>query len=321
MAKEFIINTSRVNSYGSRVITSGIITEHFLNNPILLYMHRRGWEGKTPIGKVENLRVDGDKLIGTPVFDMEDEEAAKIARKWEQGFLNMCSAGLEPVEFSTDAALIHPGQSRATVTKSKLVEVSIVDIGANEDCIKLYSPSDGQLLTLSTGEPSAIVPLLSAKPTPEPQAGDNNNKIEFSMNKILLILGLADTATESDAVQAIEKLKVSAQRAETIELARIESAVDTAIKAKRTTADKREHFIALGKSAGYESLVATLDMLTPAQKPTDWLSHAAGGTTPPTEGKKFSEIPEQQLEEMRQTNQPEYIKLFKAEFGFVPEIK
>lgn len=322
MAKEVIINTSRVNSYGSRVITDGIDTVQFEKNPILLYMHRRGWDGERfPVGKIENLRKDGDKLIGAPVFDMEDEFAVKVARKWENDFLNMCSAGLEPVEFSTDSELVVPGQTRATVTKSKLVEVSIVDIGANDDCIKLYN-TDGKLLRLSSGEPSDIVPLLQTESTPEQQAGDNNNQIELSMNNILLTLGLAATATEQEAVAAITKLQAEAKKAETIELARIESVVDGAIKDKRTTADKRDHFITLGKSAGYDVLATTLDMLVPTQKPTDIITHAAGGSGAQTpKDAKFSDIPEEKLEEMRSNEPQEYIKLFKAEFGFVPELK
>ena len=129
MAKEVVINTSGLNSYGSRVLTDGLDTTQYQKNPVLLWMHRRYGDNSAPIGRMENLRIDGDRLIGTPVFDLEDDFAKKIANKWDKGFLNMCSASVDILETSTDPRHLIQGQSRATVTRGKLLEVSIVDIG------------------------------------------------------------------------------------------------------------------------------------------------------------------------------------------------
>jgi hypothetical protein len=264
MAREFVINTSRVNSYGTRVLTAGVDTAQFTRNPVLLYMHRRDrWgEDRNPmvIGRVDNLRIEGDSLIGTPVFDLADEFAARIARKWDDDFLRMCSAGLEPIEFSSAPEHVAQGQTRATITKSKLIEVSVVDIGANDDALKLYEPG-GKVLELAAGAASDLLPLLKAGPPVEVEGHTDNNQINFPMKNILLALGLAATATESDALAAITKLQTDAARVETIENARIESAVDDAIKARKITADKREGFIALGKAAGFEHLATALDAI------------------------------------------------------------
>lgn len=321
MAKDVIISTSRLNSYGTRVLTSGINIEQYKRNSILLYMHERG----RVIGKIENLRFEGDRLIGTPVFDMEDEYAANIARKWENDFLNMCSGGFEPVELSNDPQYLVPGQSRSTVVRSILVETSIADVGSNDDSLKLYQP-DGKLLTLAAGAESDIIPLLKPEKKPEeetPAEGADNNKNNFTMNKILLTLGLAATATEDDAVNAITKLQTNAQKAETIELARITSLVDTAInKDKKVTADKREHFITLGKTSGFEVLHSTLEMLSPARKPSDIVSPSAGGAAAsPAVTLTYSQMSEEQLLDMRKNDRPGYIKLYKAEFGFVPKLE
>ena len=144
----------------------GIDLTQYKRNPVLLYMHTRGFDGKsTPIGRVENIRVEGDELQGTPVFDMKDPFAAEIARKWEEDFIRMCSAGLEPVELSTATEYLLPGQSRATVVRSKLVEVSIADIGSNDDALQLYEPS-GKILRLASGADSEIVPLLKKRTLP-----------------------------------------------------------------------------------------------------------------------------------------------------------
>jgi len=147
--KEVIISTEAVNSYGTRVLTSGIDLSQYERNPVLLWMHRRAWNGKDmPIGRMENLRVEDGKLIGTPVFDQADDFAKQIESKWENGFLRMASAGLEPQETSPDPALVLPGQTRETVTRCKLVEVSIVDIGSNDDALQLCG-ADAKLLKLA----------------------------------------------------------------------------------------------------------------------------------------------------------------------------
>lgn len=315
MAKDFVINTSRVNSYGTRVLTSGIDLSQFERNPLLLFMHRRAWDDKSmPIGRVENIRVEGDELRGTPVFDLKDPFAAEVARKWDEDFIRMCSAGIEPVEYSTAPEHLMQGQTRATLTRSKLIEVSIVDIGANDDALRLYEPG-GKFLQLASGVDNDFLPLL------KPEDADNKNDKQnlFTMNKILLALGLAPTATEDEAVSAINALKENAQKADNIELARITDAVDEAIKAKKTTADKRDHFIALGKAAGFESLKTTLAVLTPSSKPTDVINHTAGSAS----GKdlKFTDLSDEQAAEMREKDRAGYIRLFKAEFGFEPEFK
>lgn len=78
MAKEAIISTPRLNSYGTRVLTEGIDTEQYKKNPVLLFMHRRGSVKDMPIGRIENLRVEGDTLYGTPVFDNDLDEDAPL---------------------------------------------------------------------------------------------------------------------------------------------------------------------------------------------------------------------------------------------------
>ncbi len=316
MAKEFAISPGELNSYGFRVLPSGIDITQYLKNPVLLYMHRRGFDGESmPIGTVKNLRFDGDRLIGEPEFDMDDPFAEKIAKKWEKGVLRMVSPGLDPKEWSTAAEHLLPGQTHATATKSKMIEISIADIGSNDGSLQLYK--EGKLIQLSSGADSGFVPLLSsapeADPLPDPTktTTPNNN----DMKEILLALGLPETATEAEAVAAINTMKSATEK---IELSRIETAVDGAIHQKKVTADKRDQLITLGKTAGFENLQITLSMLTPVQKLTDLIHPSTTGGT--SSDKKFVELSATELETLRTNNKPEYIRLYQAEFGFPPEL-
>ena len=321
MPKEVVISTSGLNSYGSRVMTAGLDTSQYCRNPVLLWMHRRGGDNM-PIGRMENLRVDGDRLIGTPKFDEKDEFAKKIATKWEDGYLNMCSAGIEILEYSTDPSMLVQGQTRATATASKLVEVSIVDIGANDEALKLYG--GGKLLELAAGQDCDLLPLVKlSKPeeTPKPEAAAQSNENTNSKNmkkETFLLLGLAETATEEQVHAAVTALKSKADNAETLTLAAITAQVDAAITERRITADRKEFFINLGKTSGADALRQTLELMQPARKPTDVIDttkDAPQGQPEQATFAKLSEVPAVKVSKLRKDNPNEYMRLYKAEYG------
>ena len=317
-----------MNSYGTRILTAGIDLEQYRRNPVLLWMHRRNYQDTAgPIGRIENLRLDGTRLIGTPGFDQNDPFAKQIQSKWENGFLRMASAGLELLEVSDDPSLAFDGQTRATVTRSKLIEVSIVDIGSNDEALKLYE--SGKMLTLAAGEDHKSLPMLKLNADPKQREGEeiNKQKIEKQMNKeFLTLLGLPETATEEQALASLRLLKTRADQVETIQLAAVTAAVDNAIAEKRIMAENRDHFIALGKNAGLENLTATLKLMPVQQKPTEVINlsktSAPGAVAAPKEYAKLSEVPEKELLTMRKENPAKYAQLFKAEYGMdCPELK
>lgn len=311
MGKEAIITSNGLNSYGSRVLTEGGDLHQYERNPVLLFMHNRAFSRENlPIGRMEGLRIDGDRLIGTPVFDLNDEFAKRIADKWENGFLRMLSAGIEIIETSSDAGVMLPGQTRPTITRWKLVEVSVVDIGANDEALRLYDQA-GTMLKLASGIDNEVLPLLKERE-------DNQLIIKTTMNKELLtLLGLQEGATDEQVLATVRGLKEKADKVEAMTLANITAIVDEAVTTKKITADKKEHFVNLGKAAGIDSLRETLSLMKPAQKPTEVIVER----TEKVEGKKevtfakLSEVPEAELPKMKEENPAEYARLYKAEYG------
>lgn len=315
MSKEAIISTPRLNSYGSRVLTEGIDLEQYSKNPILLYMHRRGSRNDMPIGIMENLRVEGDTLYGTPHFDEDTEEERNISKKWDRGTLRMLSAGLDVIEWSEDPALLVAGQTRPTVTKSKLIEVSVVDIGSNDDALQVNLYREGKLLTLAAGEENPDLPLLKVN---EPTLLENDNEPTTNkkrMEKILLKLGLAPTATEDDAVAAISKLQ---DEHSSLNLARIGDAVESAIKEKRITPDKKDKYLNLGKQIGYDGLKELFADMPAAVKPLDLVKPTGGGASS-TATLKWETASAAQLAELRENDREEYMRLYREHFGFEPQ--
>jgi len=304
--KEVIISTEAVNSYGTRVLTSGIDLSQYERNPVLLWMHRRAWNGKDmPIGRMENLRVEDGKLIGTPVFDQADDFAKQIESKWENGFLRMASAGLEPQETSPDPALVLPGQTRETVTRCKLVEVSIVDIGGNNEPLQLYGQegkllklaaggADAKLLKLAAGEDSPALPLLTlvdTPDTPEEKPIENpNNKKEMNKEQLQL-LGLPEGATDEQITAALNLMKTKADSADSLQL-------------------------------GVEMLADTFKAMPQQMKPTDTIQLSketaptpGAGQAPAKTYKKLGDVPESERLQLRKEQPQEYMRLYKEEYG------
>ena len=308
MSKRVRISNESVNSYGFRVLTAGIDLGQYRRNPVLLYMHERG----NVIGFVRDLQVENGEVTGELVFDEASDLSCRCKKQYEVGSLRMVSIGLDPKETSDAPELLLAGQTRPTVTKSKLVEVSLVDIGANDDAIVMKN--DGQRVELEK-DGGCLLPLL------------NNNPIKqnsMDIKKIALKLGLPETADEATILAKIADLQKEAGAAVTLKaendkltLASITTLVDGAVAEKKIAAENREHFLNLGKTIGADELSKTLAAMSPQVKLSSLLgqqgSGAAGqGTASYT---KLSEVPADELLRLRQEDKETYKRLYKAEYG------
>ncbi len=263
MGNRVRLTNDTLNSYGYRVLTDGVDITQYERNPILLYMHNRG----KAIGLIKNIKKENGEITGELAFDEATELSTQCKKQWDFGSLRMVSIGFEVIETSDAAELIVPGQRYATVTKARLIEVSLVDIGANNDAIRLHK--DGQLITLSEGGDCPL-PRLNHKPT--------NNQPQMDIKTLALTLGLPETADEAAVNAKLAELKAANDDVENIrreneqlKLSQVTAAVDAAIAAKKIPAEKKQHFLDLGKTVGIETLNATLDAIAPAQKPSSTL--------------------------------------------------
>ena len=99
----FVVSDESLNKYGSRVMTAGIDLEEFKSNPVMFWNHKRDEDGlfgqsardRMPIGRWENIRQDGDRLIADAVIDLNDSTGKKVAEKIENGFLKAASIGIQ----------------------------------------------------------------------------------------------------------------------------------------------------------------------------------------------------------------------------------
>jgi hypothetical protein len=145
---------------------------------------------------------------------------------------------------------------------------------------------------------------------------------------IALMLGMPAESTLADVQKQVNALlehkktnedlrneiKTLEDRLEGIQLSGITAMVDEAVKAGKFTADKKNHFVELGKKVGAESLKLTLDSMSPSMKPSSLIDKTPAPSSE-KQYKSWSEVPEEDLKLLRKENPELYKKLYKAEFG------
>lgn len=200
MTYDFIINTENVNEYYYRVLTSGIDYTQYMRNPVVLFMHEREYDknsdnkGSAVIGRCVKLWTRGTELIATIEFDMQDDFAAKIAGKVERGFIRMASMFADVITASSEPELIMPGQIFETVTACELVEISIVDIGGNDDALKLSKKHLEQVKLKKL---------------------NSENNLDMSQLKtIALALHISSDSNEDTIVKEVQYLRLAKETAE-----------------------------------------------------------------------------------------------------------
>lgn len=227
---KFLVSSESLNSYGFRVLTEGIEIDQYQKNPIVLFMHNRNTykpNGDEVVGRAVKVYKEAGNLYADIEFDLKDDFAKKIEGKVSRGFIKMASIGINAIERSTDEQFLIPGQSRPTVTKSKLTEISIVDIGSNDEALKLYD--NGTEINLS------LIPKL--KPSNEP----------LDANQIGITLGMEGSFTMVDVLANIKQMRADNVRMkkelDTIHEAKVKNLVDTALASGKITHAKYDEYL------------------------------------------------------------------------------
>lgn len=309
------LTNDSLNSYGTRVLTDGLDIEQYNRNPVLLWMHQRG----QVIGTLTDLRREHGEITGLLNFDEASELSQRCKKQWEFGSLRMVSVGIDILEWSDDPNLAVEGQTMATITKSKLTEVSVVDIGANDDAIRLNY--QGQQLNLSAGGACPLPSLYNQSNQPQ-----STYPTEMDTKVLALKLGLPEGADETAIYAKIDEIKATSTEVETLRAEKeaviqreVEALVDGAVAEKKIELKMRDHFLQLGKSVGADNLRTTFQSMSPREKLSATLNSLGQAVQPKTYA-KLSDVPSEELMQLRESDPDHYKQLYKAEYGIDCEL-
>lgn len=304
------------------MLTSGVNLDEFRKNPVMLLNHN---DYSLPIGRWENIRIVGGKILADAVFDEKDERAAEVMRKVDNDFIRMASIGAWPPEEKSDAySLMLPGQRYPTVTKWTVREASIVTIGANHNALAFYDKSTQEVIDLTVA--GAIVRLM-----------DNSPKI-LNMSLLTQKLNLHDTANESEIVSAVQNLmddnarlksenktltdaidkanagRDAANKAEAVRL------VDAAILTGKLDAKAKDAALAMFDK-DFDNAKAMLEAIPERQSIARQINSTGATNLADLKGKSWDELDKaNKLTELKDKAPEIYAEKFKERFGVDPQI-
>lgn len=313
MPKTFLVSDASINTYKCRVFLAGLDSTAFESNPVMLFMHQRG----NVIGMWENLKRDGDKLFADAVFDLEDEKLGKdIGGKVERGFLKAASIGIVILEASYNEVL-----DCIDIIRCALQEISIVDVGSNQNALQLYD---------LTGEPLNELKLAAHLDQYKPATTDTTitNKPIMELKAMAAALGLPETATEEQvmtlaasghtALTELNNLKLQLAKERTDEAVTL---IDAAIADKRIVATQKETYLKLF-DADHESTKAILAGIA---KPANLVQFATQGaaqsaTTNEDAVKRYDTMDKAgTLLNLAKSDFAQFSSLYEAKFGSKPD--
>lgn len=315
MPRRFRFNDESLNAYGFWVRNDGIDFSDFEKNPVCLYNHERGWRGTKedvmPIGFWEDLNKE--EMTAVPNLYEEDEWVQSIAGRIKHGTLRGASMGITILEWSEDPSYLKPGQTRPTVVKCKLKEISIVDIPANKNALVLYDV-DGNQINLGDNGEGLPLPLITSK------------KDDMNLTEIALKLGLAPQASLADITARIEELQLAAQEHAVLkaqlhaELARrkaeLKEKANLLMEEANLDADERKAYEQLFEMS-FEAAETALKKRPKVVSLADYTKSATGGKTS-WNGKTFKELEKENpeaLRELKRNDLATFKSLYKASYG------
>lgn len=305
---DLVINDeSIINDRGYNLLNAGLDQSRYLLNPVLLYDHI----ADQLIGRCDQLRVEGTKLIGSFVFDQGCDLGREKYRQIKEGFLRACSAGfcIHHMTFNDE---------HGTVDKWELYEVSVVSLPSNKAAVKLYS-QDGRPLSLDE-ETRQIAELKSAYTT-NPNTDMTTNptqpqeRITLS-TEALTALGVATSASAEELSRAVlamsKELQTLKGSLEELRIAQRDELINQALSAGKITAPQKQVYSDL-YDANEQLCRDTLAALPQRRNIVDQLHTKPQGQ--PVDGDWDTLDKQGKLAALKAQDPDRFRELYKARFG------
>ncbi len=199
--KDYVLTDSSLNVYGMKLLTRGYKMDEYLKNPIGYYGHKKD-DGV--LLKWENVRLDGDRVIGNPVINMEHPRAERTIEEIKNGFLNAASVGkLCIIEYHLEEDPENPEEP-----------IVVVDVWYNKECSLVDNPGNRNAMTTELCDEQGDEINLSDLIEVSKNKSSNMKKVSLEITPALLsLLSLSDdTATAEGVVKGIEGLHTENER-------------------------------------------------------------------------------------------------------------
>lgn len=147
-----LASTSAIDRQGDSVDQAGWDLKNFLSNPVILWAHNYS---ELPVAKATDIKITDAGLECEFEFASAEgnPKAQQVKTLFEEGFLNAVSVGFIPKE--------RKGNS---ITKSELLEISIVPVPANQEALRLAMSKGLDVSEIATElEKGEVSDILNAR--------------------------------------------------------------------------------------------------------------------------------------------------------------
>jgi HK97 family phage prohead protease len=124
----FVASSEGIKRDGFNIETAGWQLDNYRKNPVVLWVHDY-WGRNLPIGKA-TVAAEDNSLVADIIFDIQDDFAAQIDRKYRNGFLNAVSVGWDTIAFKPAKDGKPP-----TITEAELLDISAVPVPGDPDAL------------------------------------------------------------------------------------------------------------------------------------------------------------------------------------------
>lgn len=141
----WVFSDEKPDRAGDIILQNGWKLENYKRNPVILWGHAGGFDSEAdiPIGRAENVRVEGTKLVGDIVFAVgESDRAARIYRLAAAGYVKAGSVGFRPLKVNqiadeAERSKLGLGRYGVVFEKQELLEFSLCAVPCNPGALQL----------------------------------------------------------------------------------------------------------------------------------------------------------------------------------------
>ena len=191
------ITDNSLDRQGEIVDPDGMDFTNFMQNGVVLYGHAYQGIDSIPVGKIASLALihenERKKIDAGWTFQADDVSPliSAVHKSWERGFLNTVSIGFLAKEYDGNI-----------ITKSELLEFSIVPVPANPMALRLNGFTDPEIKALGVDvTPETLIADLEAMvSTKEGRVLSTKNRTLISdcVSSLNALLEASDTSVSGD---------------------------------------------------------------------------------------------------------------------------
>lgn len=137
----FVMTTESIDRHQEIVDAKNMDLVQFKKNPVVFYNHN---SNSFPIGKAYNIKREDGRITSKVKLHEITDEAKIVKQLLDEGYIKSVSVGLIVKDYKYDKE-----QGVYRISKSELIELSVVNIPANTEAMRINSIEDNKLAELN----------------------------------------------------------------------------------------------------------------------------------------------------------------------------